>query len=115
MAIEYAFDHPAEAVYRLLTDRDFLSERLEAVGEDPADIQLKKQGKKVDILYQRAARRDIPKVAAKVIGSVQAFTMRETWQPDGDGWSGNYLIEFNGVPASVRADFELRPTDSGCV
>ncbi len=115
MAIEYTFDHPAESVYQLLTDWDFLSERLEAVGEDPPDIQLKKKGKKIDILYQRAARRDVPKVAAKVIGAVQAFSMRETWQPDGDGWSGDYLIEFSGVPASVAADFQLLPTETGCV
>lgn len=115
MAIEYEFDHPAEDVYALLTDRQFLAERLEAVGEDPGVVKVSKRGKKVDIHLERASRRDLPKVAAKIIGEVQRFTMKESWQPDGDGWSGSYLIEFDGVPGSVAADFELYPDGDGCV
>jgi uncharacterized protein YuzE len=115
MAIEYEIDHPADRVYALLTDKAFLAERLEAVGEDPATIKISKKGKKVDIELQRASRRDLPKVAAKIVGSVQKFTMKESWEPDGDGWSGSYIIEFDGVPGSVAADFDLYPTGEGCV
>ena len=57
----------------------------------------------------------MPNVAEKVIRSVQKFTMNESWEPDGDGWSGSYLIEFDGVPGHVAADFELYPTDDGCI
>lgn len=115
MTIEYEIEHPAEQVYALLTDKDFLAERIEAVGEDPPSIKISKKGKKVTIDLQRAARRDLPKVAARVIGSVQRFSMRESWEPDGDGWRGSYLIEFNGVPGHVAADFDLYATDEGCV
>ena len=105
----------ADEVYALLTNEQFLAERIEAVGEDPPEVKVSKRGKKVSISLQRAARRDLPKVAAKVIGNVQRFSMQEDWQPDGDGWSGNYVIKFEGVPGSVAADFELYPTDDGCV
>lgn len=115
MAIEYRLEHPANKVFGLLTDKKFLAERIEAVGEDPPTVKIAKKGKKVEIELQRAARRDLPKVAAKVIGSVQKFTMTETWQADGDGWSGSYLIEFVGVPGHVAADFGLYPEDDGCV
>jgi hypothetical protein len=115
MAIEYELEHPAERVFGLLTDKNFLAERLEAVGEDPPVINVSKKGKKVEIQLKRAARHDLPKVAAKLVGSVQKFSMKESWQPDGDGWLGKYLIEFEGVPGSVAADFELYPTDDGCV
>ena len=115
MPIEYEIEHPAETVYGLLTDKAFLAERIEAVGEDPPQVKVSKRGKKVTIELERAARRDLPKVAAKIVGSVQRFSMRETWEPDGDGWSGSYVIEFDGVPGSVSADFELYPTDAGCV
>ena len=99
----------------MLTDKAFLVERLEAVGENPPVVKVSKKGKKVEILLERAATRDLPKVAAKLVGTVQKFTMQESWQPDGDGWSGNYLIKFEGVPGSIAADFELYPTDDGCV
>lgn len=115
MTIEYEFGHSVKQVFGLLTDKNFLAERLEAVGEDPPEINVSKKGKKVELSLKRAARRDLPKVAAKLVGSVQKFCMKESWQPDGDGWSGNYLIEFDGVPGSVAADFELYPTDDGCV
>lgn len=115
MTIEYEFEHPAQRVFGLLTNKKFLAERLEAVGEDPPVISMSKKGKKVEIQLNRAARRDLPKVAAKLVGSVQKFTMKESWQADGDGWTGNYLIEFDGVPGSVAADFELYPSDNGCV
>jgi Protein of unknown function (DUF2505) len=115
MTIEYEFEHSAENVFALLTDKKFLAERLEAVGEDPARVKVSKKSGKVEIELHRAARRDLPKVAAKIIGDVQKFTMNESWEPDGDGWSGSYLIEFDGVPGHVAADFELYPTDDGCV
>lgn len=115
MAIEYGLEHTAGQVYALLTDKTFLAERIVAVGEDPPTIKIIKKGKKINIDLRRAARRDLPKVAAKVIGSVQKFTMQESWEPDGDGWSGSYLIEFDGVPGHVAADFDLYPTDNGCV
>jgi hypothetical protein len=115
MTIEYEFNHPADRVYGLLTDKNFLAERIVAVGEDPPTIKVRKKSNRVDIELQRAARRDLPKVAAKLIGAVQRFTMKESWEPDGDGWCGSYLIEFDGVPGSVAADFDLYPTDDGCV
>lgn len=115
MAIEYELEHSAKRVFGLLTDKAFLAERLEAVGENPPVVKVSKKGKKVEILLERAATRDLPKVAAKLVGTVQKFTMQESWQPDGDGWSGNYLIKFEGVPGSIAADFELYPTDDGCV
>ncbi len=115
MAIDYEFEHPVERVFELLTDKEFLAERLVAVGEDPGEVKVGKKGKKVEILLQRAARRDLPKVAARIIGSVQKFSMKETWAPDGDGWCGKYLIEFEGVPVSVAAEMELHPTDDGCI
>ena len=43
------------------------------------------------------------------------INLQEDWQPDGDGWSGHYVIKFEGVPGSVAAEFELYPTDDGCV
>ena len=86
MTIEYGLEHPAERVYALLTDKTFLAERIEAVGEDPPTIKISDDRLAGELVHH-----------------------------DGDGWSGSYLIEFDGVPGHVAADFDLYPTDDGCV
>ena len=114
MTIEYELESDADAVYALLTDADFLSERLIALGEDPPEVRVKKKGKGVEITLRRVKHLDLPAVAAKIVGDEQKFAMTETWQPSGDGWVGEYLIEVLGVPASIAAEMALFPRDGGC-
>ena len=115
MTIEYELESEAAEVFALLTDADFLTERLIALGEDPPEVKVKKKGKGVEITLKRVKHLDLPAVAAKIIGGDQKFAMTETWQPSDDGWEGEYLIEVIGVPASIAAEIELFDTDEGCV
>ena len=115
MTIEYEIDCDAETVYGYLTDRDFLVERIEALGEEPPSVKVRKKGKGVEIHLQRVKHLDLPAVAARIVGDDQRFEMTENWRPDGDGWSGDYVLDVVGVPASITAEFELRPSEDGCV
>lgn len=115
MTVSFEFEHEIDTVQQLLTDPEFLSERLMALGEDEPDIEVSRRGGKVTLTLQRAARRDLPKVAAKIIGEVQRFEMTERWQADGDSWTGDYHIDVVGAPVEIDARFELVPTESGCL
>ena len=115
MTIEYELESGADEVFALLTDAEFLGERLIALGEDPPEVKVKKKGKGVEIKLRRIKHLDLPAVAAKIVGGDQKFAMTETWQPSGDGWVGEYLIEVIGVPAAIAAEMELFPSDEGCV
>lgn len=115
MTIEYELESEADEVFALLTDPEFLSERLIALGEDPPEVKVKKKRKGVEISLRRVKHLDLPAVAAKIIGGDQKFAMTETWQPGEDGWVGEFLIDVIGVPASIAAEMELFPSDGGCI
>ena len=114
MTIEYELEADAEAVYQLLTDKDFLVERIEALGEDPPTVKVSKKGKGVEISLHRVKHLDLPAMAKKIVGDNQKFAMTEHWKTDGDGWVGNYVLDVLGAPAKINAEFELRPSDNGC-
>ncbi len=114
MTIEYEIESDVETVYGYLTDKDFLVERIEAMGEDPPTVKVTKKGKGVEINLKRVRHLDLPAVAAKIVGDDQRFAMVERWKPDGDGWVGDYVLDVVGVPAKITAEFELRPSDGGC-
>ena len=56
MTIEYELESEAKAVFALLTDADFLSERLIALGEDQPEVKVKKKGKGVELSLRRGDR-----------------------------------------------------------
>ena len=115
MTIEYELESEAGEVFVLLTDADFLSDRLVALGEDPPEVAVKKKGKGVEISLRRVKHLDLPAVAAKIVGGEQRFAMTETWQPSEDGWVGEFLIDVIGAPASIAAEMELYPSEAGCI
>ncbi|WP_133300547.1 DUF2505 domain-containing protein [Seongchinamella sediminis] len=115
MAIEYQIECDAGTVFQYLTDRDFLVERIEALGEDPPTVKVSRKGKSVEIKLQRVRHLKLPAVAARIVGDDQRFEMIERWRADGDGWTGDYTLDVVGVPARIEAEFELRPAADGCV
>ena len=114
MTIEYEIESDADSVYRLLTDKQFLVERIEALGEDPPTVKVSKKGKGVEISLRRIKHLDLPAMAKKIVGDSQQFEMTERWKPDGNGWVGEYLLDVLGAPAKISAEFELRPSENGC-
>lgn len=115
MSIEYAIDADVATVQQYLTDKDFLAQRCEALGEDRPEVKVSKKGKGLEITMQRVRHLKLPAVAAKIVGDEQRFEMVERWRPDGDGWVGDYTLNVVGVPARISAEFELRPSGEGCI
>ena len=115
MSMHYEYEQDAQSVFELLTDPDFLVDRCLELGELEASCEIEENGDDTIISLTRTVERDLPKVLAKVFDPVQTIRMTETWEPDGeDAYKGSYTFEVVGQPVTVRATFELYPTDDGC-
>ncbi len=115
MSMHYEYAQDAQSVFELLTDPDFLVSRCLALGELEASCEVDVNGDATVINLDRTVERDLPRVLARVFDPVQTIRMRETWQADGpDAFKGEYTFEVVGQPVTVKATFELYPTDDGC-
>jgi hypothetical protein len=114
MSVNYDFVQDAESVYELLTDPQFLVDRCIALDELSAECDIEEHGEEIVISLTREVQRDLPKVLAKLFDPVQIMDMTERWQPDGDGWSGDWSIEVRGKPVTINAKFKLAATADGC-
>jgi hypothetical protein len=115
MTLRYEFDQDVDTVKAKLWDATYLADRLEAIGEDRPEVEVEASDDGAVMSLKRAARRDLPKVAAKIIGEVQRFEMTEKWSREGIGWRGEYHINILGAPVVIDARFDLLPADGGCV
>lgn len=114
MSVYHDFNHDTDSVYELLTDPQFLVDRCIALGELSADCDFEEDGDEVIIRLTREVQRDLPRVLAKLFDPVQVMDMTERWQPDGEGWSGDWSMEVRGQPVTITAKFKLAPTAGGC-
>jgi len=114
MPVTFDFDNDAQTVYETLTDPQFLVDRCIALGELSAECDIEESGSVITIKLVREIKRDLPRALAKVFNPVQTTEMTETWMPNGDNWSGNWVLKVLGQPVTVFGDFELGNTPGGC-
>ena len=107
MPVTFDFDNDAQTVYETLTDPQFLVDRCIALGELSAECDIEESGSVITIKLVREIKRDLPRALAKVFNPVQTIEMTETWMPNGDNWSGNWVLKVLGQPVTVFGDFEL--------
>ena len=115
MSMHHEYEQDAQSVFELLTNPDFLVSRCLELGELEASCEVEEKGDDTIVSLTRTVERDLPRILAKVFDPVQAIRMTETWEPDGpNAYKGSYIFEVVGQPVTVRATFELYPTDDGC-
>jgi hypothetical protein len=114
MTVHFEFEHDAQAIYKSLTDPNFLTDRNLALGEISAEYDVQKDKKLLTINAVREVRRELPGVLAGLFDPVNVMDMTEKWQADGEGWSGDWTMEVRGQPVTLFGRFELAPTGSGC-
>lgn len=115
MGLRYELNHDVETVRKKLSDPQFLADRLVAVGEERPEVSVTEVNGLPVITLKREQRRELPKVAAKIIGDVQRFEQTEKWFPEGTGWRGEYHIDIIGAPVVIDAAFDLLPADGGSI
>lgn len=113
MSLTYDFPKDCQTVFELLTNSDFLTERSLAIGETKATCDITKEGSKTIVSMHREVTRNLPSFAAKLFSAVQVLKMKEVWEPEGEGFRGEYKIEIEGQPVAISATFSLQPSGSG--
>ena len=114
MTVRFNYEYDIDTVFELLTEPQFLVDRSLAIGELSAECECEEEDELTVLKLVREVERDLPSILAKIFDPVQVLDMTETWQVDGDGWAGHWIIDVRGQPVTIRGDFDLTPTASGC-
>lgn len=115
--IEYrsSFGWPAERVFEVLVDRDYLEERLRALGGDNELVEhaATERGARFRI-NQRVRPEVIPSIARPIVGGRLVIDRREEWRREDDGsFAGTVTAGAAVVPNAIRVEQRLRdlPTE----
>jgi len=111
--VTFHYDHPTEKVLALLLDPEFVTERSRAMGDSNIQVSVRRDGPRVVVVNQRDVQRDLPSFARKLFSPVNRVTETDTWDTAGEVATGTSQVDVRGVPATIRATFELRPQAAG--
>ena len=116
MSLEFTFNHPAEEVFELFCDPDFLVERSMALGEISADAEIEEDDTGLVVIsMQREVKQDLPAFLAKLFKPQQTITMRDEWRLIGSNYVGKGEFNVVGQPVSVKVEMTLKPQGNDCV
>ena len=116
--LEYPYEAPADVVWAMFIDPDFIRAKLEATGA--LEYELVDCAQTPDggycITTQRTVQAEIPAFARKIFNPTQSMTQIEDWEADGGGTRpGEWRVETKGVPVTTGGPTRLESTDHGCV
>jgi len=114
MTIRTSFEQDAAAVFKAMTNPEFLVDRNLALGEISAEYEVSEDKNSTTLTAVREVRRDLPGVLGKLFDPINVMDMIENWQAEGDGWKGEWSLQIREQPVTVTGQFELVPSDTGC-
>ena len=114
MTVHAEFEHDVQAIYNALTTPEFLVDRSLALSELCAECEVEKSKECTTISMVREVGRALPGVLSKLFDPVHVMDMTEKWQPDGEGWKGDWTMTVRGQSVTILGSFELAPTSTGC-
>lgn len=115
--VTHHYDHPADAVFAVLTDFDNVKEKYEAVGQREVELVSTETGDdgSVTLVTRRVVPIDVPGFAKKVLSPSQSVTQTDAWGPataDGER-RGTFIVESRGTPVRVTGTLHLAPAGEG--
>ena len=117
--LEYPYDAPADVVFAMFTNEDFILAKLEAAGAlefEVVDCSETPDGGYC-ISTKRTMQAEIPGFARKIFNPTQALHQIEDWEAAAADGSrlGEWRVETSGVPVKTGGTTRLEVTDHGCV
>jgi hypothetical protein len=112
-AVVHKYPHHVDTVFKLMTSEEYLIDRAYWVKEVDPEATVEWNGDLPKITLQRWVLRDYPKFLKKLFPAKQGMGEVENWQKEGNNWKGSYVIDVQGNPVEVTADFTLKATAAG--
>jgi hypothetical protein len=114
----HRYDHPADAVFALLTDFEAVKEKYEALGHRDVALVRRDAGDdgSVTMVTTRVVPMEVPGFAKKFLKPANSVTQTDAWGAAGaDGVrTGTYSVEAKGVPVTLGGTLRLAPDADGC-
>jgi hypothetical protein len=110
---EHPYDAEPAAVFRMLTDPEFLRAKLTALGHRDIEVLECAPDR---VVTRRTVPLDVPGFLRKVVNPANTVTQTDEWGPDRDGVrEGTWQVDAKGVPVALSGTMRLVPTDGGAV
>lgn len=114
---ELTFDYsvPAERLYQLFTDGQFLAAQLEASGgKEVAVLERDANEDAARVVWRQRTQVEVPSFAKSIVLATNKVTETDVWRADGDDYNGEWSAEVSGVPAVTSGSMRITPTEDGC-
>lgn len=112
------YDHPADAVFALLTDFEAVKAKYEALGHRDVVLVRRDAGDdgSVTMVTTRVVPMEVPGFAKKFLKPTNNVTQTDSWgAASADGVrTGTYAVEAKGVPVTLGGTLRLAPDGEGC-
>lgn len=118
VSAQITYPATADAVFSLLTDREFLADVCRATGALSQTVDVEKTGSGVTVTTRRdLPTDDIPDFVKRFVGPVLTVVRVDRWEAPGPDGSrhGTLNLEIAGAPVRLTGTLGLRPDGAGAV
>jgi len=113
VALQHQYPEPPERMREVLTDRQYLQDKLRAVGGPGAELVSWEQDERgvTVVLHQAVPDDAMPSFLRSVLPSGLTIRRTETWTSSG----GSVHAVVDGAPGTITGAMRLEPDPAGCV
>lgn len=114
-SIDYraTYEWPAQRVYQVLADIDYLRERLRVLGGDNELVDHEVTADGVRFEVRQGVRAEVmPAIARTVVDGGLTIDRRETWREEEGQYHGGVRAGVSGMPGTITASLWLRDLPS---
>jgi len=107
--------HDTDTVFQLMTNRDELTKRCEALGERNVQVEVDESSGVTKTQVAREVERELPGFAKKLFKAKNTLVEREEWRSVNGQYEGKGRLKIVGTGATIDSKIRLSPSGAGCV
>jgi hypothetical protein len=113
----FRFEHArdTDTVFQLMTNRDELTKRCEALGERNVQVEVDESGGVTKTQIVREVERELPGFAKRLLKPKNTLVEREEWRSVEGRYEGKGQLKIVGTGATIDSTIRLSPSGAGCV